>query len=103
MSLPLIAHCDSGGAAQARVTLSSNASTISCGDRTERDRDRAATDHAVDHGDDRSEGEELLAPLGRHRSVLEHPSSVVVPGEQEELRLVPGDLLVVIADPVDRD
>src|SRR5829696_5215953 len=32
------------------------------GDRTERDRDRAATDHAVDHGDDRCEGEELLAP-----------------------------------------
>jgi hypothetical protein len=26
-----------------------------------------------------------------------------VPGEQEELGLVAGDLLVVVADPVDRD
>ena len=72
-------------------------------DRAERDRDRAAADHTVDHGDDGREREELLAPLVRHRGVLEHAPSVVVPGEQEELRLVAGDLLVVVADPVDRD
>ena len=65
--------------------------------------DRAAADHAVDHRDDGREGEELRAPLGRYGSVLEHPSAVVVAGEQEELRLVAGDLLVVVADPVDGD
>ena len=71
-------------------------------DRTERDRDRAAADDAVDDRNHGREGEELLAPLRRHRGIIEHPAPVVVSGEQEEPRLLAGDLLVVVADPIDR-
>jgi hypothetical protein len=67
----------------------------------ERDRYRAAADDAVDHGHDAPEGEELGAPLDRHRRVGEHAEPVVVAGQQEQVRLIPGQLLVVAADPVD--
>ena len=44
----------------------------------------------------------MLPALGWYAHVFEHARAVVVPGEQEEIGAITGNLLVVVTDPVDR-